>query len=121
MSPDESSGDGYYVEYYRGKNSVAVMRNEGMDSGFVAFESKDRKTAFPRGLKIGGPISTALNAKIEGKYSKENNGGGVMHKWAIDGYVVGIFESGGKIATIGYVSPGYFKEITVNPDLIYTN
>jgi hypothetical protein len=108
-----------WIRYYQGKNGVAltVEYTIGMhaESYYISFESKDPKMKFPRGLKIGAPIKTALNAKIEGKYSKENRDGGVFHKWKDGVRVVGIFEKGGKIATIGIADTGAFKGFTVNP------
>ena len=116
--PADSDED-YYVEYYQGKDSVAVMIPEGGDAAFAYFATKDKRFVFPGNVRIGGPIATALKpGLIPGKMEKGEEDGIVVYAWDSGTYHVLIATLHDTIQYISFMEQESFETVKIDPQLI---
>lgn len=116
--PEDAFYD-YYVEYYQGKESVAVMIPEGGEAAYAYFATKDKKHVFPGNVRVGGPVSAALKpGLIPGKMEKGEEDDIVVYAWDSGTYHVLIATLHDIIQYISFFEQESFETVKIDPQLI---
>jgi hypothetical protein len=118
--PDDIAGT---IDYCQGVDNMAVLWNEMSNSqSLVFFNTRDTKETFPGGVKVGGPIDSALKqGLIPGSFSKKigNAPNTEIYQWYQSEYaVLSIMTVNGKITEIGVANPNMIQYITPKGELL---
>jgi hypothetical protein len=125
MTRQEARDADHIVMYKQGEDNTGVIylwpgnHNDGAVET-VAFATRDKSLAFGGGVKVGDPISKALDSGImEGQYFERSSGDGTAtaHLWSTGPYTLSMFSIDGKITHVSYFSNYLLEKVTVRDDL----
>lgn len=123
LKSDELRNAGKSVVFYQSPDatvSLYIHDESGTGTRFstASFTTRNKNLAFAGGIKIGDPVSKAVNSGVmEGQYFEQAQNGVTVHMWITPDYSSGFISADGRITDVMFLNNYVIQQTHLREDL----